>query len=145
MLSEVQCVNYSLQYDETTNAAGKKELQIRVKFSSEKCNMVISHHLETFFMGYATSEIILENIIKALQNANMPLLKLISIGSDGPNVNKRVFNLLNEEVLKIQKKGLLDVGTCNIHAMHKTFCKGLEELGEDASDLVLSLHYFFDD
>ena len=57
----------------------------------------------------------------------------------------RVFNLLNEEVLKIRKKGLLDIGKCNTHRVHNTFRKEFEKLGEDASDFIILLYYIFYD
>lgn len=51
--------------------------------------------------------------------------------------------LLNERIIQERGKPLLLVGTCNIHILHNAFLKGLEELGEDASDLVYSVHHFF--
>lgn len=50
---------------------------------------------------------------------------------------------MNNQLLEDRKKPLLNVGTCNIHILHNGFLKGLEELGENASELIIAVHYFF--
>lgn len=144
MLEEARASYYSLQYDETTNNAGRKELQIRVRFWSSKVDEVVSCHLESFYMGHATAEDVKNTILKAINNAHLPLAKLISITSDGPNVNKKALRLLNEDILSVRGKNLMDMGSCTIHTVHNSFLKGLKELGEDASDLIIAIYHFFD-
>jgi hypothetical protein len=135
---------YTLQYDETTNAAGHKELQTVIRFWSESRSSVVVHHLETFYMGHATAENIKGKVLLALSNADLPLSNIIMVGSDGPNVNKKVLRLINEEVKSVRGKGLVNIGTCNIHVIHNAFQRGLEELGTDSSDLVVFMYNFFD-
>lgn len=67
------------------------------------------------------------------------------IGSDGPRVNKNVFRIINEavKVMPGREKGLLQVGTCNLHVINNAFLKGLETYGSDVSELILGLYYFF--
>lgn len=96
-------------------------------------------------MGHATAVDLKRSILQSLTNANLPLANLVSVSHDGPNVNKKVFCLLNEDVLSIRNKGLLDIGTCAIHSIQNSFLKGLEEFGSDASDLILSVYYYFND
>lgn len=50
---------------------------------------------------------------------------------------------MNEQLLEERKKSLLNVGSCNIHTLHNGFQKGLGELGEDASELIIAVYYFF--
>ena len=64
-------------------------------------------------------------------------------GSDGPNVNKKVERLMNELMIKERGKPLLLVGSCNIHILHNAFLKGIDKLGEDASELIYCVHHFF--
>lgn len=90
---------YSIIYDETTNSSGNKELQILIRYYSSSKNMVLSQHLVTYFIGKASAEILFEKIIQALDQANLPLSKMLMLGSDGPNVNKKVACLMNEEVV----------------------------------------------
>lgn len=145
MLEEVASLPYSIIYDETTNNAGNKVLQVRINYWSEKNKKIISRHLQSFFMGHATAENLKTNLLKSLSDANLPLKNLISVESDGPFVNKKVFRLLNEEILTVRKKGLLDIVTCTIHTVHNSFLKGLEEYGSDASDFIISVYNYFDD
>lgn len=42
---------FTLLYDETTNAAGRKELHTAIRYWCESTNSVITQHLETFFYG----------------------------------------------------------------------------------------------
>lgn len=56
ILKEVSSSFFTLMFDETTNNAGAKELQTAIRFWSESKNEVVSHHLETFFMGHATAD-----------------------------------------------------------------------------------------
>lgn len=78
----------------------------------------------------------------AINHANLPLRKLLMLGSDGPNVNKSVFKLVNAEVVLVRSQSLLFIGTCFIHKVHNSFSKGLEEFGQDTADFVVSLHNF---
>ena len=84
-----------LEYDETTNNAGIKELQIRVRYWSSYGNEIQSRLLYTSFMGHATSDDLCRKIISAIEQNQLPLEKLIMLGSDGPNVNKSFWNNFN--------------------------------------------------
>lgn len=61
-----------MQCDETANNAGKKELQLRIRYRSESTNIIISHQLESFSMGQVTSDILRE-YVKSFINANWSL------------------------------------------------------------------------
>ncbi|XP_046591733.1 uncharacterized protein LOC124293709 [Neodiprion lecontei] len=138
-----QSTSYCLSYDETTNVEHKKELQVRVRYFSETNKEVVAHHVQTFFMGHATAEELAKCINKAIVEADFLQDKLIMLGADGPNVNKKVWSILNTEVNQLRGKGLLDIGSCNIHIIHNAFLKGLSELGNEVSDLILQIYYFF--
>jgi len=72
-----------------------KKLQIVVRFwLTEENQIVCSRHLESFFIGLATGEIIKQQ--EVVKNANLLFSKLLMLASDGPNVNKKVFRLMNE-------------------------------------------------
>lgn len=152
-------------YDETTNKASYKELQIQVRYWSKSKQQVVSHHLETSFLSYATAEDIIEKLNLAVANYSLPKENIIMLGSDGPNVNKKIHNLFDVDMLKIRGKKLLNIGTCNIHVLHNSFLKGkilyvggigifvnalllflgLEEFGYNCSELLVALKHFFKD
>lgn len=143
LLDECQTCYYTIIYDETTNSEGVKELQCAIRYWSDDTKGVVVRHLETFFIGSATGLILTEYIIKAINNANLSIDKLLMLGSDGPNINKTVFKLVNENVKSIRGIGLIDIGTCNIHIVHNAFLKGLEFIGIRVSNFVIDVYSFF--
>jgi hypothetical protein len=143
-IEDVINASYTLCFDETTNDSGQKELQTAVRFWSKSENKIVQNHLETFFMGHATAEELCQKLLSSLTNANLPLKDLLMISCDGPNVNKKVIRLMNEHVLEVRKKSLIDIGTCSLHKIHNAFQKGLEEMENDVSQLIISLYYYFD-
>jgi len=107
----------------------------------------VSSFLESFFIGHGTAEILHEQMLKAIDNANLPLSRMLMVGSDGPVVNQKVFRLLNADIMadpgRDSKKSLLNIGTCNLHIMHNAFEKGLSKFGKKAEDLFINLYYYF--
>ncbi|KYM96691.1 hypothetical protein ALC62_12639 [Cyphomyrmex costatus] len=47
---------FTLLYDETTNAAGRKELHIAIRYWCESMNSIVTQHLETFFIGKSRAD-----------------------------------------------------------------------------------------
>ncbi|XP_063216597.1 uncharacterized protein LOC134527657 [Bacillus rossius redtenbacheri] len=144
ILKDMDGAYYSVCYDKTTNHTGRKELQIAIRYWSNTKLQIITHHLETFFIGSATGEILVEKINSALDNAGLPRQKILMLGSDCPNVNKKVARIICEELVSIRKAPLVNIGTCSIHTLHNAFLSGLDKLGEDVADLVMAVHDFFD-
>lgn len=79
-LKEARNSIFTLCYDETTNAAGKKELQTAVRYWSPSNSKIMVMHLQTFFIGSAKAEDILEKLTEAMQNASLPLKNLLMLG-----------------------------------------------------------------
>jgi hypothetical protein len=92
-----------------------------------------------FFLGRAPSEKFFEHITRVLDNAKLPLKRLLMVSSDGPNVNVKVHRLLTEHIKNTtNRKQLLDLGFCNIHVIHNAFIKGIKQMGDDASTFIVS-------
>jgi hypothetical protein len=87
---------------------------------SEKEKEITVKHLETLFLGCATGEILSEYIFKALINANISLINMLMISSDGSNINKTVKRIINKEFLSATKYNLLGIGSCNIHTVMRS-------------------------
>ena len=69
---------------------------------------------------------------------------MVSLGMDGPNVNKSIRNILNK--IK-QEKGFLKLvmcpPSCLIHVCHNSFKKDLTQFGHNVEEMCLNLYYFF--
>lgn len=102
LLSDVRSSNahYTLCFDETTNEGSYKELQTSLRYYSERKRRIQEFHLETFFIENGKGETIVKYLLLGLSNANLPIERLITISRDGPNVNKKVFRLMNAEFKK---------------------------------------------
>lgn len=93
-------------------------------------------------MGKARSNDSLKKLNEVMSNANLSSSNLLMLGSDGPNVNKAIVKNMDQELLKSRKKGLIDIGTYNIHTIHNAFQKSMKGLSENA-DLLYFLYDFF--
>ena len=60
--------------------------------------------METFFWGSATADIICKHLDSSINNAGLPKFRLLTLAADGPNVNKKIFQFINEEIKTIRKK-----------------------------------------
>ncbi len=137
---------FTVLYDETTNSQVQKQLDIRIRYWSVAQNQVTSRHLKTYLMGHATGHILAEKLLQALTDSSLSVSMLLTLGSDGPNVNKTVWKEVNESVLKNAERGrtgLLEIGSCTLHVVHNAFAKGLEEYGKNISEFVLEVYQWF--
>ena len=144
MLNEMDGALFTLCFDETVNAGSSKELQTAVKYWSPSKEMIVTRHLQTFFMGSATADELYNKLCEAIDNTTLLRTNLLMLSNDGPNVNKAVTNLMNESLILLRKKRMVDIGTCNIHILHNAFRRGMKELGDNASNLIFLIHDFFD-
>jgi len=77
----------------------------------------------------------------AIENANLSLSKLLMLGCDGTNVNKKVIRLMYEQVLLHKSNKLIDIGTCSIHMIHNAFFKGITKFDEEAEQFIIAIYY----
>ena len=84
---------YVIQYDETANSQVRKQCDIIVRYWSEEKGQVVAQFLKAAMFGHATGESVAKCILETLQEPDyeIPLNKLLNLGSDGPNVNKTVW------------------------------------------------------
>lgn len=134
---------FSLSYDELTNKQIKKQLDIKIRYWSEADNQINISHLATHLMGQAKAKDIVDRLMQTLNENNLMLKDLITVGSDGPYVNKAVFHLLCEQKKSIDLPPLVQIGTCCLHVAHSAFGKGVQEYGQQAVDFMIDLYYFF--
>lgn len=59
-------------------------------YKKNRGNEIESHHLGTAFHGHATANELFKHVCLALDNANLSYQNLLRLGSDGPNVIKKL-------------------------------------------------------
>ena len=85
-----------------------------------------------------------DKLEEAINNGNLSVTKMLTLGRGGPMVNKKVFRKMNEIVKSARGSGLLDIGSCNLHIEHNAFLAGLQEFGMDVDVLVSAVYHFSD-
>ena len=70
-----------------------------------------------------------DKILNSINENGLQLQILLALEIDGPNVNKDVWQAVNEKVNQAGSSRLLNIGTCNLHIVHNSFEKGIKEYG----------------
>ena len=135
---------FTLQYDETANTQNRKQCDLLLRYWSEAAGEIRVQFLKALMFGHAKGKDVSMAILETLQEEGyqLPLAQLISLGSDGPNVNKTIWNLINEHMKTNGLHGILAFIPCNLHIVHNAFRQGLNIFGEQAEQLVLDLFFF---
>lgn len=134
---------FTIQFDETTNAQMKKQMDILVRYYSEKYGEVKVRFLKALMFGHAFAKTVSDEIWRTLQESGLSPGLLLSLSSDGPNVNKSIKKSINDKLQTQFKRQLVDTGSCQMHVAHNAFRKGIEVYGEAVENLCIDLFYFF--
>jgi hypothetical protein len=134
---------FTLEYDETTTSQVMKQMDIVVRYWSPEKNRVIASYIDSFFFGHAQAVKVVDKMIAAIADWGVPLKNLISLSSDGPNVNKAITSGINKALTDSKLHSLVDMGSCNMHKVHNSFGKSISALGDDAERLTIELFYWF--
>ena len=134
---------YTLHFDESTNAQIKKQMDILVRYYSEVHGEVKVGFLKAVMFGHAFAKTVADEIWRTLQQSGLSPRFLLSLSSDGPNVNKSIKQSINNKLEEHFKRQLVDTGSCQIHIAHNSLRKGIEAYGEAIENLCIDLFYFF--
>ena len=100
-------------------------------------------YLASIMLGHAKADTVVHEMLKTLEKLVLPLKLVLSLGMGGPNVNKSILGKLDET----KEKGFKPLDrcpvSCLIHVCHNSFCKGVNQYGDNADELCMNLYYFF--
>ena len=82
--------HYTIYIDETTTAQVKKQMDVLLSYFSDTDGKVKVRVLKAVVFGHAFAETVTDELQTTLQELGLPLKNLLSISSDGPNVNKAI-------------------------------------------------------
>ena len=134
----------TLHFDETVSAQVKKCMDLLVCYWSEKLNGIKVMYLAPIMLGHAKADTVVHEMLKVLEKLALPLKLILSLGMDGPKVNKSILGKLDEKKKEKGYKPLVRCPvSCLIHVCHNSLCKGLKQYGDNAEELCLNLYYFF--
>ena len=66
------------------------------------------------------------------------------VSCDGPNVNKVALKFINESILTVHRKSLIDFGMCSLRKIRNSFLYGLEKFRYNVINLIVELFHNFD-
>lgn len=136
---------FTLHFDETTTIQGNKQLDILIRYFSNTSKKVEVRYLKSVMLGHAFADTVFNEIQSALLDCTLPLTQLLSVSSDGPNVNKAIKRKIDTAVREATStgKGLVDIGFCTIHTAHNAFRSAIQKYGLECEELAIDLYYFF--
>ena len=80
------------------------------------------------------------NSVKHFKNSACEYL--LSLSSDGPNVNKAIKTNINSKLKVNYQRELVDTGPCQLYVVHSSFRKGVEGYDSDVENLCIDMYYF---
>ena len=101
---------FTLHFDETTTSQIKKQLDILVRYYSDNHNEVRVRFLKAAVFGHAYAESVANELCETLQKFSLPLKYLLSLSSDGPNINKAIKTNINRRLQVNYQRELVDTG-----------------------------------
>jgi hypothetical protein len=134
---------FPLHFDEITQGQVKKQMDLRLRYWSSQNNEVWCRYYRSLFFGHAEAEKVSNTMMNVFQEDKIPISKMTALGMDRPDVNKAIMSklgrLIKGEVLDHSR--LIDIGGCNMHVVHDSFGKGIDEYGNVVERLCLDLFY----
>ena len=112
---------YTIHFDETTNIQVKKQMDVLVRYYSEKHGEVKVRFLKALMFGHAFAKTVGDELWKTVEESRLSPRFLLSLSSDGPNVNKSIKQNINNKLQENFKRQLVDTGSCQIHVAHNSF------------------------
>lgn len=133
---------YCVLFDESLNRElQKKQLDLHVRIWD--CGTVQTRYLGSEFFGQATARDVVDKMSVVL--GDIGLKNLVQVSMDGPNVNWKIFDLLQNELLADINRSLLNIGSCGLHIMHNAFRGGAKATGWEVDHTLNSMYWLFKD
>jgi len=113
---------YVVLFDESLNkTTQEKQLDVYARYWNE--GLVITRFLSAEFLGHATADDVLAKLLSSLDGLNRTM--------DGPLVNWKVFDTLQQRLKTDADVTLLNIGSCSLHQVHGAFKFGADTAGWD--------------
>ena len=143
MLKDVtQQDGFVLLFDESLNRPTKNK-QMDVHVRSWFGDQVATRYCGSQFMGHATADDMMEHFHQATTQLNMRQLWQLSM--DGPNVNWKFHEMLQQEMKVDHDMTLLNIGSCGLHVIHGAFKDGCVACEWNLKHIFSSMYILFNE
>ncbi|XP_013856113.1 uncharacterized protein LOC106511946 [Austrofundulus limnaeus] len=93
-------------------------------------------------MGHHTAEQMFERVEKVCSDISFQ--NLIQLSMDGPNVNWKLFSIVQQHIEEQTGRKMLNVGSCGLHTLHNSFRAGCAATDWELGNALSSLWLFKD-
>ena len=116
---------YVVCFDESLNNETQNcEMNVLIRFFDAKDNKVKTRYLDSQYLGHSTHSDLIRGYNEAVKDLDEN--KLVQISMDGPNVNLKMLQKINEERTANEFHHLISIGSCGLHTVHGAFRTGAE-------------------
>ena len=88
LLEDMKNISFTFRFDKTTTSQIKKQYDGNVNFYSKQERRVVTQYAGSLFVDHCKNIYLLDHFFKFMENFKVNTDFLVSIGKDGPNVNK---------------------------------------------------------
>lgn len=118
------------------------------RFYNDQKEQVGSRYLNSVFMRRSAATDILDHFLKGLKN--LPLHKMLQVSMDGPNVNWKFIELLEEHLWNNDQAAhdfprFLHLGSCSLHIVHGALNTGHDQAKWQIDTVLSSAYWLFKD
>ena len=115
---------FTLYFHKMVNIQVKKQIDVLVRFWSETHTEVRVKYLTSVMLGHIRAEDFVKEMLGVLDRLAIPLRMMLSLGIDGPNVNKYIMHKINQVKKENDFQPLVKCPcSCPIHICHNSFRK----------------------
>ena len=133
---------YVLLFDESLNhELQKKQMDFHVRIWNH--DKVETRYYDSQFLGHASAEDMLEKFHSCKED--LSCRNLIQLSMDGPKVNWKFYEMVEQELKRDYSCTLLNTGSCGIHIVHGAFKDGCDAAGWTVQKTLSSLYWLFKD
>ena len=131
-------------FDESLNEViRKKKMDICVQLWDLNRNKVAARYFSSAFLGHTTAKDLYDGFTTVLNNEILP--KILQISMDGPTVNWKFFDALNNDFGEKLETTLLEIGSCRLHVVHGAFQNGHKNAVWNVNSVLRSFYKLFHD
>ena len=134
---------FSFKFDEITTNQIKKQYSAFVTYFSNVTQTIVTAFCGSLFIGHRTAEDLVSHFFEFLKRYWLSTFYLLSLGMDGPNLNKFFASKL-KAVLNAIATLFIDIGTCPLHTANNAFSNDLKYLKDsiDLGEFGIYFHFF---
>ena len=145
LVQDISNKPFVFKFDETTTSQVKKQYDAYITYMSYRYQKIVTSYCGSLFVGHCTASDLKNHFHEFIRKLGLKTPYLLSLGMDGPNVNKSFAEKLSVELKSVDNTSYIDVGSCSLHACNNAFAEALKTLKEtiNLDQIAIDLHFFF--